>query len=51
MSYFSLGLATVIFVYIIYVWAFKKKVEQVPFLVSLALAASVVSVIAMWTRG
>jgi hypothetical protein len=50
MSYFTLGLATAIFVYIFYVWAFKKKVEHVPFIISLALAVSVVTVIAIWTR-
>lgn len=48
MTYFAPAIATVIFVYIYYVWMMKENVNQKRFLLSLALAVFVVTAIGYW---
>jgi hypothetical protein len=50
MTNFAPALATVIFVYIYYVLLLKQTVDQKKFLLSLALAVLVVSVIGWWVN-
>lgn len=50
MHHFASALATVIFVYIFYVWGLKQCVDQKRFLLSLGLAATVVTLLGLWTQ-